>query len=63
MTPIRLMLLRDRRTLKSFWVRLTGGAMPSLVNPDGPEETQDRKGRAAPTTQAVPRDREKPRPN
>lgn len=49
MTPIRLVLLRDRRTFKSFWVRLTGRAMPSLVNPDGPEETQDSKGSPAPT--------------
>ena len=57
MTPLRLVLLRDRRTYQSFWVRLTGKAMPSLVNPDGPEETQDKKGRAAPTTQAMPKGR------
>ncbi len=62
MTPVRLVLLRDKRTRKECWVRLTG-PMPSLSNPPGPEETKDRKGRPATTTQAGDNPYRKPRPN
>jgi hypothetical protein len=63
MTPLFLLLVRDRRTGKTSIVRREGpGPCPPLVNPPGAGEVKDRKG--SPALTVPPKDPEaKPKPS
>jgi len=63
MTPLRIMLLFNKRMRKETIIRVPySGSPPAFVDPPGPEELKDRKGNPA-LTIPPKNPEEKPKPS